>query len=373
MTQVFTIDMLPGFEGDSFWIEYGEEESPHRILIDGGRGKRAFTEIEARVAASGQSSLPFELGMVTHVDADHIEGILRIFEADQPPLQFTDFWFNGFDHLDRSTFEVQDADEIEIFGAKQGETLTDALIDAGDIWNKAFRKFPVVTPDAGELPSVDLDGGMKVTVVSPSWPKLEKLLPVWRTEVEDAGLIPGIDPDPTAEAAGFESFGAPTVATVRQLADLQFDGDDSAANGSSIAVILEFAGKRALFLGDAHMDVIEPALDRFAGGDASKLHFDAVKISHHGSKGTVSRSFLEKIDCDNYLISTNGSRHKHPNAEAMARILVFGGEQKAIHFNYSSDFSEIWDTPALKDEFGYTTVFPNPNTNGTLRVDVGVD
>ena len=30
------IEMLPAENGDCLWIEYGEENSPHRILIDGG-------------------------------------------------------------------------------------------------------------------------------------------------------------------------------------------------------------------------------------------------------------------------------------------------------------------------------------------------
>ncbi len=150
------------------------------------------------------------------------------------------------------------------------------------------------------------------------------MLPVWKKEVKKAGLIPGIDPEQETDAPGFESFGGLSVDEVEQLARSEFKGDTSAPNGTSIAVVCEFDGKRVLFLGDAHMDVIERALNRFGSG--SPVRFDAIKISHHGSKGTVSKVMLDRVECGHYFISTNGTRHGHPNAEAIASILKFGGD-----------------------------------------------
>lgn len=371
MTQKrFDIDMLPAFEGDAFWITYGDADDTRSILIDGGRGKSAFEAMKNRIESDGGGSSEFELGMVTHVDADHIEGILRVFKETPPTINFKDFWFNGFDHLDRESVEIAKDNNIEFFGAKQGEALTDLLVDKGIPWNAAFKNFPVVTPDTGELPAVELEDGMTVTVLSPSWQKLEKFHPKWKKEVEKEGLIPGVDPTRESEDSGVESFGAISVAEVEAFAESDFEGDSSEANGSSIAVVLEFAGKRALLLGDAHMDVIEPALKRFADGNDSRLHFDCIKISHHGSKGTVSKEFLELVDCQNYLISTNGSRHKHPNPEAIARILKFGGDNRTLHFNYRSAFSEAWDIKKLKKEFNYSAVYPDSADNGSLRFNL---
>jgi hypothetical protein len=47
---IFRIDMLPGREGDCLWIEYGDEDRPRRILIDGGR-KVAWNTLKKRFAA----------------------------------------------------------------------------------------------------------------------------------------------------------------------------------------------------------------------------------------------------------------------------------------------------------------------------------
>jgi len=33
---MFKVKFLPARFGDSIWIEYGDEQAPHRVLIDGG-------------------------------------------------------------------------------------------------------------------------------------------------------------------------------------------------------------------------------------------------------------------------------------------------------------------------------------------------
>ena len=33
---LFRIEMMPACSGDCIWIEYGNPQSPHKLLIDGG-------------------------------------------------------------------------------------------------------------------------------------------------------------------------------------------------------------------------------------------------------------------------------------------------------------------------------------------------
>jgi hypothetical protein len=77
---IFRIDMLPGREGDCLWIEYGDAARPRRILIDGGR-KLAWQTLKQRFAALPADQRKFELLMLSHVDADHIEGLLAVATA----------------------------------------------------------------------------------------------------------------------------------------------------------------------------------------------------------------------------------------------------------------------------------------------------
>ena len=53
----------------------------------------------------------------------------------------------------------------------------------------------------------------------------------------------------------------------------------------------------------------------------NKLKVDIVKVSHHGSKDNTSNELLELIECNKFLISTDGKQHGHPDKEALARII----------------------------------------------------
>ncbi len=361
MASRFFIDMLPGFEGDCFWIEYGEEGGrTHRVLIDGGRGKRAYNALKARFAELPEDERDFDLMVNTHVDADHIEGLLRLVEDDELEVTFEDVWFNGFDHL-----TPPEPGGIESFGAKQGERFTKGILTRDWNWNVAFGKNSVVVPDEGDLPVKTLAGGMKLTLLSPSWDGLKSMKSVWIKECEKAGLIPGTDAR-REEIEGTESFGNLNSDMVLELADSVYKGDSSEANATSIAFIAEFGGKCALFAGDAHVETLLPNLQRL--GTPTKL--DAFKVSHHGSKGTLSKELMAQLDCDTFLISTNGSRHSHPDRAAIARIVSSSNERKNLVCNYASDEMLEWDQAGLRNKFKYKVITPNGASNGTLRTEL---
>ena len=49
--------------------------------------------------------------------------------------------------------------------------------------------------------------------------------------------------------------------------------------------------------------------------------FDAIKISHHGSRSNTSVTLLEIIDAPIYFISTNGQKHGHPDMPVLLEIV----------------------------------------------------
>ena len=366
MPKIFTIDLLPAREGDCIWIEYGDSSAPHRILIDGGR-KVAHAAIKDRVKALAPKSFIFDLAVLTHVDADHVEGLLSLVEDAERRLTFRDVWFNGYHHLDPENF-APGVDTVEIFGAVQGERFSRALVDLGWPWNSLYSGHPVVVPDEGDLPSKTLEGGMKITLLSPTWEALQRLKPKWEKEVKEAGLVPGIPSFEIDEEV--EVFGALSGNEVENLAAISFKKDTSPANRTSIAFIAEYGGKRALFTGDAHSDVVEASLLRLQAQSGDDLEFDAFKISHHGSKGTLSHELIQMAKSPIYLISTNGSRYNHPDREAIARIAKFAVPGKQLVFNYRSKSNLPWNQTNLKTQFDYSATYPNATEDGTIRVDL---
>jgi len=340
---VFNINFLPAKYGDSIWIEYGNADDPNIILIDGGTGgtKKHIQEL-IQALPSGKH---IELLVVTHIDRDHIEGILRLLEDDDLGFTVGSVWFNGWNHLPGNP-------DYEIFGAIHGEKLTAAIIKHNLNWNSGFGKKAVVVHHDEPLPVIELKDGLKLTLLSPTEENLEALKPEWEKEVAKANLAPGFGLEEPVE--DMEIFGA-GMPDVEVLCETEFHEDDSAANGSSIAFLAEFTGKKALFAGDSFPGVILKSLNRLYDGP---VPLDLVKLSHHASEHNTSPELIEKLNCKRYAISTNGSIYHHPSQTTVARIIKSKGPGTVLIFNYRTKHNECWDNDILKMKHKYETVYP---------------
>lgn len=341
MANRFDIHVFPACEGDCFWLQYGTDNNLYNILIDGGR------ESTAELVRQFIDRLPpeqrnLELLVITHIDRDHIEGVCTLFR-DQALMKVGEVWYNGRNHL-----------LDEPMGVPEGEQLMSLISDCGWKWNESFGG-GAVKLDENDLPVwKKLTGGMRVTVLSPDSRKLKKLLPKWQEEWTKAH---GTQPEPP-EPGELEVMG---LIDIEELAVKKFKADTSPTNGSSIALLFEFGGKSALFSGDAHADLLVKGLASLAGteGRSRPVQLDLFKISHHGSRKNTSKALLEKMRCRTYLISTDGSGNSnHPNPEAIARVLKYGGGKKTLIFNSTSEESEIWNNAEWQEKYSYDTVYP---------------
>jgi hypothetical protein len=347
---VFKLEVLPAGHGDCLWIEYGDSASPRVVLIDGGARGTYKRALKPKLAGLGRE---IELVVVTHVDGDHITGILDLVTDETIDFHAKDIWFNGYRHLpDESPTTL---------GPVQGEKLTDFLVKPRVRWNAAASGGVLAVSPNGDLPRMELDGGLALTLLSPTLDGLAALKPKWEREVAKAGLDPNA---PRGEEAVSEEFTLLDAAPpdIAALAQSPFTEDDSEANGSSIAVLLEFEQQRLLLAGDAHPHNLHAAIGQLRG--SSKFALSACKLSHHGSKGNVSRQLLETLDCKMYIFSTNGSHFQHPDREAVARVIMFGGDNPTLAFNYRSAYTTIWDSKTLKEKYKYAAEFPKNDSGG---------
>jgi beta-lactamase superfamily II metal-dependent hydrolase len=319
---MFEIEMLPADHGDCLILSYGDEKAPRRVLIDGGT-TATFPRLVKRLEQLFPEGRPhFELLIVTHIDADHIGGIIKLLRS-KLPVTFDDIWFNGWPHLVPPTSRY--------LGPRQGDTLGNILSMRADLpWNKAFGGATVVVPEDGPLPVRLLEGGLKVTLLSPTWKELAALDTSWTDTVFRQGRIPGeVPPTLAVERAQLE-----------QLAARPFLPDHAVANGSSIAILAEYKGKSCLLTGDAFAPTLLASIQRLVG--KKKLDVDALKLPHHASKANVSGELLGVIKTPRYLISTDGSIFGHPDEEAIARVLQEGGDKLELFFNYRTPMTLRW-------------------------------
>lgn len=340
------IDVLPAQRGDCLWLSYDHGTSTRHVLIDGGPQETIPTlvpELERRISAVPGRHGKIELLVVTHVDADHIQGIVSLLSDHRRVPLFRDVWFNGFRHLG-------------LLGGPDGERLTAALAEHPTRWNAAFDGGPVEVPDDGPLPTRRLRGGLTITVLGPTRAALARLAPEWAKACTRAGIVAG-----QGAAIAKRSWQRDQLLGSFQpdlLATLPFRGDRGAPNGSSIAVIVEHGRRRVLLLGDAHASTVIAGLDRLGPGPH---RFDAVKLSHHGSRANTSIELLERIRCTRWIVSSDGAQFHHPNAECLARVVVTQS-RPTFYLNYASE--EVADLISGAGD-RYRVVTPTTARDGT--------
>ncbi len=347
------IEMLPASYGDSLWVEYGSPDRSHRVLIDGGLAGTARL-LERRL---GTKSAPLELDLlvVTHIDADHIAGILALLDEHADRLRPGDVWFNGPDHLDPDGL-----------GVYQGEVLSRRLDQLRWPWNRAFDGGAVVVPQHGPLPIVRLPGGATLTLLSPDAERLRRLRRAWNREIPKLEKrLEALDRLGGEDESEEEGAASPSV-DVEALAAEPFEEDDAVANGSSIAFLFEYGGWTCLFSGDAFPSVLLGALARV---ESLPDRLDVFKLPHHGSKGNLSRELVARLPAAHYLVSTNGKRFNHPDDASIARILTGDLAPKILCFNYRTPRNEHWSSADLQSCHAYEARYAAPGASLVLDFD----
>jgi hypothetical protein len=349
-------EYLPAFKGDSFLIHGGTDEEPVLILVDGGpRGtyeqhlrKRLMAIRDERALADDQP-LVIDLVVVSHVDDDHINGIIDLFEemreramSGQPPLfEARGLWHNSFDEIignndvgaqaaqfGAASFgsaieQDDDIDEVEAHDAalilqsvSQGHQLRElAMSDELQIpINEQFEG--LIMTRNGERKAYEY-GGISLTIVGPRYDELKALEAEhdkWLKEQQKKGkpITPG--------------------------SLLQSLSDESVANLSSIVLLAERDGKTALLTGDARSDFVLKGLEEIGlvqpGGT---YEVGLLKMPHHGSDRNVDEEFLRRVTAPRYLFTGNGE-HGNPERETF-RMLIDArpGADMEFYLTYTMD------------------------------------
>ena len=176
--------------------------------------------------------------------------------------------------------------------------------------------------------------GVKFIILSPHEENLKKLLNKWKDEEPES-----------IKTAKTTDYNKPLL----ELRSRNTSHDKSIHNGSSISFILEIENKKLLFLADSFHTTILKSLNELY---KNTIDFDLVKLSHHGSKYNTSDKLLKKINCNKYIISTDGSIHSHPHKETLAKI-IDNTPDSELYFNYIDLAKRIF-TEQDKKDFSFT-------------------
>ena len=321
------------------------------VLIDGGPSgvyNRFLRDQLLALPKNGDEPPRIDLMMVSHIDADHIDGILDLTdelieardEERDPIVDIRRAWQNSFadtiakatgastsstrgeaaslasafDEMSFSGFDPHES-KLVLSSVAQGRQLRLDLKALNIDVNQRFKDRVALLGNA-EKPWKR--GALSLDIVGPAQAQLEKLKSEWAKQLEKI-LKKEADAEPAARGM-----------------------DTSVSNLASIVVIAEAGGKTALLTGDARGKMIMEWLEetgRLAPGGL--VHFDIVKLPHHGSDRNVTEEFFKRVTADHYVICGDG---KHGNPEPNTLKMLFEARPELnykVHMTYSPDEVKI--------------------------------
>ena len=312
--------------GDCMILEFGDEQEPHYMLIDGGPGgtyrDHLRHELEKISSAGGQ----LDLVVLSHTDADHIVGLLDLTEelkenkADgtDPLIGIEELWANTFSRTISKGNNIKNALQNMLANVNNlssvlphGNLAFQSILQ-GDTLRRNALLLEIPLNDATNEDTITYDTvkepvtmpGIKMKIIGPNEENLESLREEWLDWIRK---------------------NEPNVFSTNR--ELLSQIDRSVPNLSSIMFLLESDGKTILFTGDGRGDFI---LDGLKNADLmdeeGTIQLDVFKVPHHGSIRNTTKDFFTRVKADKYVISGDG-RHHNPGIETLSWIVECAYEQ----------------------------------------------
>jgi len=368
---MFKLHVVQARFGDCLVLEFGPTTKPRRVLIDGGPPGTFDASLADALVKLTQKGNKFDLAVLSHVDNDHVCGLLELMAAleediaNSKPARYTigGLWHNSFQRTldpdaqisqrmqmlmtlaaNASTSMPMAADAF--LGIREGGRLRSLAAQLGIKVNKGFKDDMILCDGTQKTVKI---GSLTLRIVGPTPANLDELRKAWlawlaKTEEQVAD-------NPTTAA----------------------NADKSVPNLSSIVLHAQYAKKTVLLTGDARGDHIEAGLKaaKLLDGDG-KLHVDVLKVQHHGSNRNATSGFFERITADKYVISADGT-YGNPDLDTMGWIVKTA---KAAGRNIGIVVTNETDTTRqlVKDfkpaDFGYTLTV-RPQADSSIAIDLG--
>lgn len=302
------IEFLQAGTGDSIWISHNKKN----IVIDGGKSSAA---IKARYERLPEDEI-IDLLVVTHIDSDHIAGIIALIELMNQKgetARLKQVWFNFPKQEDTGEYSVA-----------EGSKLSSMLCQMeGMQWNNNTSDL------VGQPVSI---GDITLHVLTPDYDVAYEYKPK------------------SPEEYGTENadWNVPLKTLIENIDDDNLD--EGGPNSQSIVILIECNGKRILLPGDSTPQNLLDALQRYKKATGESLILDLMKLPHHGSSRNVTESILNEVVCRDFVISTNVNRkYLFPNKETIAKLISYR-RNTDVPINVFFNYQESADILGITDE-----------------------
>jgi Predicted hydrolase (metallo-beta-lactamase superfamily) len=276
------IEILQAGTGDSIWISHNKKN----VVIDGGKLASA---IKDRYAQMPQDE-SIDLLVVTHIDSDHIAGIIALVEQMKKRGEL--------DRLKQVWFNFPMKEETYEYSVSEGNILSSCLCKIENMcWNNNTSSLIGKTVAIGDI---------KLHVLAPDYDVANEYKP---KEPEELGV----------ENADWNV----DLKTLIENVD-DDDLDDEGPNSQSIVMIVECGGKSILLPGDCTPVELYDALHSYNSTNSGSLKLNLMKLPHHGSLRNITKRIFTEIVCSNFVISTNvNNKYYFPHKETIAKLIRY--------------------------------------------------
>jgi hypothetical protein len=311
--------------GDCFVLRFGSSAKPQFILIDGGPSGTYTRHLQPEIEKIRASGNCLELLILSHVDNDHIIGLLEMMAdvvnqraARQPnPLAIRSIWHNAFQRaeghqpeiiarldagLPGPTTAAFSSTNAVTFGINEGNKLLLAAQELGIPVNPGVPG-AVITTQTQPKPIQIAD--LKLWVIGPTPQNLERLREKWLEWLEKY----------EKRAPFADEIEADKI-------------DRSVPNLSSIMLLVQSGRRKILLTGDGTSDdVLEGLRQQKLLNKAGKLSVDVLKLPHHGSARNIRKAFFDVVTAKTYIISANG-KYNNPDLATLIWLVSAVKEQR---------------------------------------------
>jgi beta-lactamase superfamily II metal-dependent hydrolase len=338
-----------------------------RLLVDGGMRTSYRDHVASALGALRAQGHDLDLVYVSHIDQDHIAGVLQLMDdlvawrvhdfqlqngnpTHQPPKtprppEVKAIWNNAFhDQVGRNAGKIEsmlaasaavlagaeDEDLVEVAQRHQdlANSIPEALqlsrrIGAGQLGiplNAPFgHKLAMVRSGAGPVAL----GGLQLFVLAPFEADLKKLRTEWNTWLH---ANEDVADDIRRKAREDEDrLGNEVVRLIARLvAEAKVLGNRkkvTAPNLASLMLLAEEQGKTVLLTGDGHRDDVLAGLAESGKLDAAgRLHVNVLKVQHHGSEHNIDDPFCRAVTADHYVFCGNGN-DENPDLDVVEMLI----------------------------------------------------
>ena len=381
-------------KGDCLLLEAANGKA--RMLIDGGTTRAYAEHVAPALNALRKAKKKLDIVYVSHLDEDHIAGVLQLLndeaawrvhehhvkngnlhhpEPDAPrPPEAGAIFHNSFrdqvgEHSGKiaallaATATILSTSDQPLLRqvVEQRQNLVTSIRQAMNVSQRIKPQQLNISLNpqfAGKLmrvkkkaPPIRL-GTIDLKVLGPFAAALAQLRAEWNSWVEanqktvaairaqaqnDANLLSASEVDrllqPLLKAS--RQLGAAELALAKELGNRK---KVTTPNLASLMFLAEEHGRKILLTGDGHADDILQGLEHHRAFAADgRLHVDVLKVQHHGSEHNMRRQFCDRVTADHYVFCGNG---EHENPDPGVLQLIFdrrmANDKQAFKFWFNS-------------------------------------